>query len=299
MKVAIFFDGKNFYKALTQSYPGLQIDYERLAEWITKTVGGTAATFSGAYYYTGYESTNSPGSKGLWKFLRGLELQRGYFVKREPRVARTARCKRCGGTYQYRAEKRVDSRLVADLIHFGAVNAFDIAVIASGDQDLIPAVEAANALGKQVYVAVWRGRGLSRELRTRCFGQINLEQGVISFKTSSSRSRPIRYSTPQVTPAARESLPSTSSENLKENLLAELTRCGKKLPYISKWYFINKWESSVLPPLGPEREKAVNALIEEGILEEQQVKDKKGRSDTAINRKVSGVSEPKLEVYRA
>ena len=40
MKICIFFDGQNFYRSLQRFDEGLRVDYDRLAVWITQTVGG-------------------------------------------------------------------------------------------------------------------------------------------------------------------------------------------------------------------------------------------------------------------
>src|SRR5881275_1704380 len=180
MKVAIFFDGQNFYRSLLRYDESLRVDYDRLAAWITQQVGGPNALFSGAYYYVGVSADAPALVEG---FLKGLELRPGYFVKREPRVRRSGRCSACGATYEYTTEKRVDTRLVADLIQLAANDAFDAAVLVSGDDDFVPAVEAVNSLGKQVWVATWSADELSTDLRVRCFGHIHLSDGVGAFRT--------------------------------------------------------------------------------------------------------------------
>src|SRR2546423_4974840 len=132
MKICIFFDGQNFYRSLLRYDESLRVDYDRLAVWITQAVGGPLASFEGAYYYVGV----SPGAPALVEgFLKGLELRPGYFVKREARVRRGGRCPSCGAEYEYTTEKRVDTRLVADMCHFAAIGAFDTAVLVSGDDD--------------------------------------------------------------------------------------------------------------------------------------------------------------------
>src|SRR5258706_5905571 len=154
MKVSIFFDGQNFYRSLQRYDETLRVDYDRLAAWITNAVGGTAATFGGAYYYVGLSADAPPLVEG---FLKGLELRPGYFVKRERRVRRNGRCPACGGDYEYTTEKRVDTRLVADIIQYAAIGAFDVAVLVSGDDDFVPAVEAGRAPRRAGRGAPWAG----------------------------------------------------------------------------------------------------------------------------------------------
>src|SRR5204863_492692 len=184
MKICIFFDGQNFYRSLLRYDESLRVDYDRLALWITQKVGGDGAVFGGAYYYVGV-SSGAP--QQVEAFLKGLELRPGYFVKRDPRVRRTGRCPNCGSEYEYTTEKRVDTRLVADLIHYAAHGAYDAAVLISGDDDFVPAVEAVNALGKQVWVATWSAEELSTDLRVRCFGQIRLSDGIAAFRVERPR----------------------------------------------------------------------------------------------------------------
>ena len=93
MKICIFFDGQNFYRSLQRFDENLRVDYDRLAVWITQSVGGPAAMFGGAYYYVGV-SPDAP--QVVEGFLKGLELRPGYFVRREPRVRRSVRCPHCG-----------------------------------------------------------------------------------------------------------------------------------------------------------------------------------------------------------
>src|SRR3989475_4828199 len=116
MKVAIFFDGQNFYRSLLRYDESLRVDYDRLATWITQQAGGANALFSGAYYYVGVSPDAPPLVEG---FLKGLELRPGYFVKREPRVRRAGRCPGCGKEYrseEHTSELQSQSNLVCRLL---------------------------------------------------------------------------------------------------------------------------------------------------------------------------------------
>ena len=296
MKVCIFIDGQNFYRSLQRYDDSLRVDYDRLATWITHAVGGPAALFGGAYYYVGV-SSDAPAL--VENFLKGLELRPGYFVKREPRVRRTGRCPSCGADYDYTTEKRVDTRLVADLIHYAAHGAYDAAVLVSGDDDFVPAVEAVGALGKQVWVATWSADELSSDLRVRCFGQIRLSEGIAAFRTE----RP-RYAERERAPATDRAYgdraygagdrgvrgvatfapraPRPTGSGSVERALIELQRAESRLPHVSRGYFVTRWKSHQLPPAGQEREQLVQQMIESGLIEEFQVTDPEGRTVTAI-----------------
>jgi hypothetical protein len=278
MKVSIFFDGQNFYRSLQRYDEALRVDYDRLAAWITNAVGGASAIFGGAYYYVGLSADAPPLVEG---FLKGLELRPGYFVKREPRVRRAGRCPACGGDYEYTTEKRVDTRLVADIIQYAAIGAFDVAVLVSGDDDFVPAVEAVNALGRQVWVATWSAEELSKDLRVRCFGQIHLSEGIGAFKVERPRTferAPTRMAPSRL--ARQAALP--ASDVVLERALQELQRAAARLPHVSRGYFVMRWKSHQLPPVGAEREALVQQLIGAGLAEVFEVKDAEGRSVTAI-----------------
>jgi hypothetical protein len=281
MNVKIFFDGQNFYRSLLRYDESLRVDYDRLAVWVTAAVGGPGGVFCGAYYYVGISSDAPPLVEG---FLKGLELRPGYFVRREPRVRRTGRCPACGLDYEYTTEKRVDTRLVAELIQYAANGAFDAAVLVSGDDDFVPAVEAVNALGKRVWVATWSAEELSSDLRVRCFGQLRLSEGLADFRVERPRiaERERMGAGPRFdarVPFRPARLP---QEQALERALAELQRAQTRLPHVSRGYFVTRWRSHQLPPAGQEREALVQQLIEGGFAEEWELTDAEGRVIRAI-----------------
>jgi hypothetical protein len=283
MKICIFFDGQNFYRSLLRYDESLRVDYDRLAAWITQQVGGGSAMFGGAYYYVGVSAGAPPLVEA---FLKGLELRPGYFVKREPRVRRTGRCNVCSGEYEYTTEKRVDTRLVADLIHYAANGAYDAAVLVSGDDDFVPAVEAVNALGKQVWVATWSAEELSTDLRVRCFGHIHLSEGISAFRVERPRvaerersAVPLRgLSRPPLTRVPQR----MSTEESLERGVSELQRAEARLPHVSRGYFVMRWKSHQLPPAGHEREALVQQMLDAGLIEEIEVTDPEGRQVIAL-----------------
>jgi uncharacterized LabA/DUF88 family protein len=289
MKICIFFDGQNFYRSLQRFDENLRVDYDRLATWITQAVGGPGALFGGAYYYVGVSADAPQVVEG---FLKGLELRPGYFVKRDKRVRRSVRCPACGAENEYTTEKRVDTRLVADLIHYAANGAYDAAVLISGDDDFVPAVEAVNALGKQVWVATWSPDELSSDLRVRCFGHLHLSDGLATFRVdrlprdrdrergpapARTEGRPFRPVHRPVAPVAR----ATGTEAL-ENALNELQRAEARLPHVSRGYFVMRWKSHLLPPAGHEREQLVQRMLDNGMAEEFETTGPDGRVVVAL-----------------
>ncbi len=183
MKVKIFIDGPNFYQSLTRLEEGARINYDKLAQYLIHQVDGgdlykPLGRFAGAYYYIGL-TEDVPDS--VLKFLYGLEMRPGYFVIRESRVTRSVACPHCAQLYTYKVEKGVDTRLSIDMVRFAANNSFDTAILLSGDEDFVPAIQAVNDMGKQAWCATWSNE-LSPKLRTACFGHINLRRGLEEYQ---------------------------------------------------------------------------------------------------------------------
>lgn len=168
MKVCLFFDGKNFFASMKSWDSSFEVDYNQLARKIIEEIGPDSV-FNGAYYYVG----TGPGSD-LSKFINHLKLQPGYFVRTRERKHRSRECPNCHQRMSYTEEKEVDTLMVSEMIQLAAQDAFDIAVLFSGDSDLVPAAESLRALGKKVIIATWGDRGLSKRLREYAFSQIDL-----------------------------------------------------------------------------------------------------------------------------
>jgi hypothetical protein len=119
---------------------------------------------------------------------------------------------------------------------------YDICILISGDADMCPAVEAARAQGKQVFVATWNQQDLSQHLRSVAFDHIDLLDGLPAFAHEPS-------------PA-----PPTTDDS---TFLAELKRAQDHFAtgYLGQSYFLSKWESPSLPPREQDRRNALDRLI--------------------------------------
>lgn len=177
MRTYIFIDGNNLWHTMKPYH--VVIDYDRLAQWLTRQVSPDA-TFSAAYYYTGVlPPTGGPSTMDT--FLQGLELRTGYHVRRESVAQRENLCHACGASSIVTTEKCVDTRLTADVVYYAATNAYDVGIIVSSDMDQLPAIEAASQLGRQVWIALDSTAGYRSELRTSAHGTILLETGLDQF----------------------------------------------------------------------------------------------------------------------
>jgi uncharacterized LabA/DUF88 family protein len=246
MRVAIFFDGKNFYGGWQDQTGGRPIDFVELNQWLVKKVGGTSLW--GAYYYTGIstEGENEVGAR-LENFLTSLATKPGFFVRAFPRRRRATRCFTCQAENFYSEEKKVDTSMVADMVRLAAIDSYDVAILLSGDSDYAPALEAVRQLGKQAYVATWGRFGLSSDLRRVCFDHIDLMDSL-----------------DQATAAPVEDDAVALGVFLEETGRAEKQFAGG---YVGVNFFVTKWRSDRLDPSVSVRQRLLNRLVEDGYIE--------------------------------
>lgn len=286
MRVGIFFDGKNFHSGWRATAEGMMIDFLKLSEWLVARVGGSRLW--GAYYYTGIETgplATSAGQKWLVRFLDGLELLPGFFVHRFPRKARRRDCEKCGATATYSEEKEVDTTMVADMLRLAAVDAFDVAILASGDSDHAPAVEGVRAIGKQVYVATWGKVGLSPRTRKAAFDHIDFTQGLADF---AAMAEPVGRKTPAKPLSDAPARPAepggqagdappggVDREDAEAAFLQELARAEDcfKAAYVGTNYFLRGWKSSVLASDFQARNRILQKLLKKSKVESYNAPD--------------------------
>ena len=271
MRVSLFFDGKNFYSGWRDAANGRRIDFVRLSEWLVKRSGGTYLW--GAHYYTGVEPTTSqPAGEPQQKlagFLDVLETQPGYFVYRFPRKTHKVSCQKCSSEIRYTHEKEVDTTMVADMLRYAAVNAFDICVLMSGDADYAPAVEGVRALGKQVWVASWGGAGVSQRVRRAAFDHIDLLEGLSFFERAGTREgNPKTTNLKPMTPEERAHAHGLFLDELK---VAEERFDGG---YVGLGYFVSRWRSTSLDPSPDVRRRILDELVAAGRVEIYEAADR-------------------------
>lgn len=107
-----------------------------------------------------------PKQASLYNWINGLKNQKYFTVVEGTHSARPAP----GYTYQtmnitvpssyYIVEKGTDINLATHLITKGFMNAYDTAIIVSGDTDYIPVLDVLNTLGKTTIVVGVKGQNL-------------------------------------------------------------------------------------------------------------------------------------------
>jgi len=166
-KVAIFIDGGNMFHG--SSYLQVKINYKKLIDILRKD-----RWLLRAYFYTGIPTGDMPEDiRNQWKkqkkFLNELK-NIGIKVKTMP-------LKRTPEGY---IEKGVDILLATDMVSLAFRNAYDTAILVSGDSDYVPVVEEIQQLGKRVENASFK-RTSSYELRNVCDKFILLDSMLDRF----------------------------------------------------------------------------------------------------------------------
>jgi uncharacterized LabA/DUF88 family protein len=134
-RVAIFIDGQNYFNAIR--HRGLKIDLNKLAYALAAPYGRLVYKL----YVTGVLPATDGFVKGR-RFLDALRYQ-GWLVKEY-----VLRERGWGWT-----EKGVDVCIATKLVKGAMGNLYDVAILLSGDQDFVPALEEVRQEGKRVVVA--------------------------------------------------------------------------------------------------------------------------------------------------
>ena len=170
-RVMIFIDGPNLYAAKKPF--GVKIDYFKL---IRELAGGRRLVRP--YFYTAYNPFSEEDKDQMMRFLSVLE-RGGFSVKAFPLRMREGRL----------VEKGVDVAIVTDMLVLAFRNAYDTAILVSGDTDLVEAVRAIKAMGKRVEIAMF-SHVVGEELRRSADGFIPLEE-ILDRITLRVEERPV------------------------------------------------------------------------------------------------------------
>jgi uncharacterized LabA/DUF88 family protein len=140
-RVIVFIDGSNIFHAIRSL--NIKIDYNRLVGFLVEDRRLIRAYFYGAVPQEKDLKKNSPEWESFLRqkrFLEELALQ-GLKVK-------TARLRRLpSGEF---LEKEVDIMLATDMLSLAYKNAYDTAILVTGDSDFSYTVEEIQGLGKRV-----------------------------------------------------------------------------------------------------------------------------------------------------
>lgn len=168
-KIMVFIDGSNIYKEADRFRKNYQVDYEKLVDIL-----GKGRKLIRPYFYG---STLIKSTRESENFFDRLQYK-GFKTIIKP-------IREIG---EKRTEKGVDVALATDLLSLAYNNAYDTAILVTGDGDLCEVVRRVQALGKRVEVAFFR-KSLAKSLIKECDGTTFLDEicEKIEFKEKGGR----------------------------------------------------------------------------------------------------------------
>lgn len=157
----------------------------------------SAMSYEGCYVYTSFNPTTEDGKK-FKKWATGwLDRQPGVNVEireRKPKsLPACPLCKKkishcphqdCGKPIVATVEKGVDTLIVTDLLRLGLSNSYDVAVLATSDADMVPAVSYIQTTGKKVVQAGFPPKGI--DLATECWGSFDVMHCLSEIRRNNS-----------------------------------------------------------------------------------------------------------------
>jgi hypothetical protein len=204
LRVRVFIDYWNFQLGINEREAKargvldyrFQIRWADVGSWLARkaceAIANPDHSFDGSIIYTSYDP-RSEGGKKFKKFATGwLNRQPGVAVQcleRKPRsLPKCPVCHReithcphagCAKPIVSTIEKGVDTLIATDMIRLAWENAYDLAVLATSDSDLVPAVRFLDLKGMKVVQAGFPPSG--RDLATACWASFDVYAGRLEI----------------------------------------------------------------------------------------------------------------------
>jgi len=150
----VFIDGSNIFHGCKDL--NFEISYETFV-LILKEEKNVVRIF----FYSGVKPPKENEKKFI-KMLKHLEIE---IITKLLKV-RNFQCKFCKKRTKIYTEKGIDASLSTDLLWYAFQNAYDIAILVSGDADFIPAIERVRLLGKRVEIWTFK-HSIGKELKSK------------------------------------------------------------------------------------------------------------------------------------
>jgi len=184
IRVRVFIDYWNFQLTLNERIAKdkgigdyrFQIDWKKVGPWLAKRacdvtgLGLNGHSFDGAGIYVSYDPRKESDKKFFGWINSWLAKQPGLMVEcreRKPKAPPNcpechqaiSDCPHCHKPIRPSQEKGVDTLIATDMIRLAWEDAYDLAVLATSDRDLVPAVEFLNQKGHKVVHAAFPPKG--------------------------------------------------------------------------------------------------------------------------------------------
>jgi uncharacterized LabA/DUF88 family protein len=173
LRSATFIDLWNLLRGASTVYgpTAMTFDWGALAESLRHRGGLSLGTYGryaskvdkihlldeGTYVY-GAPSSGSASSIGSRAWMNELAAKSGFRVLEGGTKTDKYQCRLCGGRQRIRRESDTDAHLISDLMWLAWQDRYDVAIVVSGDADLIPSIERVQLSGRKVVSALFDGQ---------------------------------------------------------------------------------------------------------------------------------------------
>ena len=198
-RIRVFVDYWNFQLALNEleakaraiplEQARFKVDWKGLGPWLAgraaTTVGLQSYSFDGVIIYCSYNPQTDEGKRFRGWATTWLDRQPGVEVQcRERKRKATPKCPACHQPIEYcphqkcqkrivaTEEKGVDTLIATDMIRLAWENAYDVAVLATSDSDLVPAVQFLGLKARKIVQAGFPPLGV--DLATACWASFDV-----------------------------------------------------------------------------------------------------------------------------
>lgn len=148
-RVVVYIDGFNFYFGLkdmewTRCY---WLDFHRYAQALTKKLGNGELVKT--KYFTARVSEPLEKRKRQEAFLDALSLNKQIQIIEGNYKESDFNCNNCSFVNYFQKEKQTDVSIAVELIMDAHRDIFDVAILISGDSDLVPAIKAVSEINSK------------------------------------------------------------------------------------------------------------------------------------------------------
>lgn len=152
-RVIVYVDGFNLYFGMKNSGRNdvLWLNIQALAKNLLKP----AQELVFVKYFTSRVRNNPPKEKRQKTYIEAIETLSDCRIYYGNYQAHVETCRACGHTYPYSNEKMTDVNIAVEILTDAYLDRYDMALLITGDSDLIPPINAVHGLfpNKRVFVA--------------------------------------------------------------------------------------------------------------------------------------------------
>ena len=186
-----YIDGYNFYHGICDArlHSSRWLDLTAMSQSLLKP----QQRLELVRYFTTMVRNNPPKAKRQSTFIEALRARGGIEIDFGHFLSKSMKCPNCGNEWTKHEEKKTDVNIAVRILDDAFDDRFDVAMVVSGDSDLVPAIESIHTRfpNKRIIVAFPPKRH-SAELKRVANESFTIGQGKI---------RSNRLPDPVVTPA--------------------------------------------------------------------------------------------------